>query len=309
MSCGLQKNGAYASLIMKKGSLHSLLIFFTTATITGTASAEPDSLDRADLWADTAEDIDEAPGYEEPKDARRTWSFSLGLVGGVSPDYEGSDSYGAGYGPNFSITWRDTIFYKGNMLGANLIKNKHLTAGPILSWTSGRNDDSDDKLEGLGDVDSSTEAGGFIVYRNKPSRFKLEARQDMGSGHEGALVELSGGTNLPFKKPYVFVGFGTTWASNDYMESFFGVNSKQSENSGLRRYRADAGIKDISIGLTSGHRITKRWRIGGKIGYKRLTGDAANSPIVDDKNQFIAGISFSYHTGSSDPADDPTDDF
>ena len=280
------------------GAASLLLGAIAVATVAATASADVDSLDRADLWADTAEDIDEAPGYEDPKDAKREWVLNLGLAGGVAPEYEGSNDYDFGYGPNFSIFWRDILFYKGKSLGANLIRGKHFKAGPILSWTSGRDEDDDDKLEGLGDIDSTIEAGGFILYRNKPLRFRLEARQDMNSGHNGALVELSGGTTLPFKKPFVFVALGTTWASDDYMESFFGVNRKQSERSGLRTYNADAGIKDVSISLISGHNFTNRWRIGGKIEYKRLVGDAADNPIIDDKDQFLAGISFSYHMGS-----------
>jgi outer membrane protein len=132
----------------------------------------------------------------------------------------------------------------------------------------------------------------------KPLRFRLEVRQDIDSGHEGALVELSGGTTLPFENPIVFVSLGTTWASDDYMESFFGIDSGQSAASGLKEYNADAGIKDVNIGLAAGYSITPRWRVGGKLGYKRLVGDAADSPIVDDEDQFFAGITLSYHIGS-----------
>ena len=126
----------------------------------------------------------------------------------------------------------------------------------------------------------------------------MEARQDADSGHEGALVELSAGTSLPFEKPLVFIALGTTWASDDYMESFFAVDAQQSADSGLKKYDAEAGIKDVSVSMTSGYKITNRWRIGGKLEYKRLVGDAADSPIVDDENQFLAGISLSYHMGS-----------
>jgi len=38
--------------------------------------------------------------------------------------------------------------------------------------------------------------------------------------------------------------------------------------------------------------------------YKRLLGDAADSPIVDDKNQFVVGIALSYHMGSKYLPDD-----
>lgn len=275
-----------------------MTVFLATVIITGTASADMESLDEIDLWTDVAEEIDEAPGYEDPEDTSRKWAFSLGLVGGFSPDYEGSDDYEFGYGPNLAFSWRDLIFYKGKTLGLNLLKMNNLKAGPILSWTSGRDEDDNDKLEGLGDVDSSIEAGGLIAYRMKPMRFRLEVRQDINSGHEGAMIEVSGGTGLPFDKQLVFLSIGTTWASEDYMESFFGVDAQQSAASGLRAYNADAGFKDINVGLTGGYSITHRWRVGGKLEYKRLVGDAADSPIVDDENQFLVGVSLTYRMGS-----------
>ena len=269
-----------------------MTVFFATVIITGTASAD------IDLWTDVAEEIDEAPGYEDPEDASRKWAFSLGVAGGFAPDYEASDDYEFGIGPDIAFSWQDRIFYKGRSLGANLLRTKNLKAGPILSWNSGRDEDDNSKLDGLGDVDSTIEAGGFIAYRMKPMRFRLEVRQDVGSEHEGALVELSGGTGLPFEKPLVFVSLGATWASDDYMESFFGVDAQQSGASGLQAYNADGGIKDVNIGLTGGYSITNRWRVGGKLEYKRLVGDAADSPIVDDENQFLVGVSLTYHMGS-----------
>jgi outer membrane scaffolding protein for murein synthesis (MipA/OmpV family) len=267
-------------------------VLFTPLITTGTTSSELDEL------IDMTEEIDEAPGYEDPKDKKREWTLSIGVISGVTPEYEGSDDYEFGIGPNIAGSWRDILFFKGKTFGANLIREKNLKAGPILSWSGGRDEDDNDKLEGLGDVDGSIEAGGFVSYRKKPLRFKLEARHDVNSGHEGGLVELSGGTTLPFTKPRVFVALGTTWASDDYMESFFGVDSKQSAESGLKKYKAESGIKDINLSVTAGYSITNRWRLGGKVEYKRLLGDAADSPIVEDKNQFLAGIGISYHFGS-----------
>lgn len=276
-----------------------MTVSFVTVSIIGTASADDgDTMDEFDLWADISEEIDEAPGYENTKDDEREWAISFGIAGGVSPDYEGSSDYEFSFGPNIGASWRDRIFYKGKSLGANIIKEKNFKVGPIVSWSSGRDEDDNDKLEGLGDVDSSIEAGGFLAYRMKPMRFRLEIRQDIDSGHEGALVELSGGTTLPFTKPRVFVSLGTVWASDDYMQSFFGVDTGQSAASGLKKYNADAGIKEVNLGVTAGYSITPRWRVGGKIEYKRLVGDAADSPIVDDEDQFLAGISLTYHMGS-----------
>ena len=255
-------------------------------------------MEEAELWADVSEEINEAPGYEDTKDADRKWAISVGVAARVVPDYEGSNDYGVGFGPNISAAWRDTIFYKGRTLGANLIRKENFKAGVILAKASGRDEDDNDKLEGLGDVDGGIEVGGFVSYKKKPWRFNAEARQEVNSGHEGALVGLSAGSELPFAKPLLFIELGTTWASDDYMESFFGIDSQQSANSGLESHNADAGFKDINISVSAGYPITKRWRIGATMEYKRLLGEAADSPIVDDKNQFVAGIGLSYHMGS-----------
>ena len=251
-------------------SLFLISILFVTLTITGTASADLGDADEMGLWADVAEDIDEAPGYEDPKDSKRKWTLSIGLAGGVSPEYEGSDTYEFGAGPNLAGSWGDIFFFKGKTLGANLIRQKKLKAGLILSGASGRDEDDNDTLDGLGDIDSTIEAGGFISYRIKPWRFELEARQDVGSEHDGALVEMSAGTTLPFDTPLVFVALGATWASDDYMESFFGIDAKQSANSGHKKYKAESGIKDVKISMTAGYPLTNRWRLGGKVEYKRL---------------------------------------
>jgi outer membrane scaffolding protein for murein synthesis (MipA/OmpV family) len=283
--------------VFQRSSLLLIAMLFAAMSFSGVAVADG-ILDDIGLWADVSEEIDEAPGYEDAKDKSREWALSIGVIGGVAPDYEGSNDYESGFGPNLAGSWKNVLFFKGKSLGANVIREKNFKVGPILSWISGRDEDDNDKLEGLGDVDSSIEAGGFISYRKKPLRFRLEARQDLNSGHEGALVELSGGTTLPFGKKSVFVALGTTWASDDYMESFFGVDSKQSVDSGLKKYTAEAGFKDVKVSVTAGYPITNRWRLGGKAEYKRLVGDAADSPIVDDENQFLVGIGISYRMGS-----------
>jgi outer membrane protein len=282
--------------------LLTLTTLFSIALITGVASAADHLME--ELWEGISEEINEAPGYEDAKDADRKWALSIGVAAGVSPDYEGSNDYEFGFGPNISASWRDTIFYKSKSLGANLIRKKNLKAGLIATRATKRKEDDNDKLEGLGDVDSGIEVGGFVSYKTKPLRFKAEARQEVDSGHEGALVELNVGSDMPFAKTLVYVELGTTWASDDYMDNFFAIDSQQSSNSGLQRYNADAGFKDVNISISVGYPITNRWKIGAMVECKRLLGDAADSPIVDDKNQFVAGISVSYHLGSKFLPDD-----
>ena len=87
---------------------------------------------------------------------------------------------------------------------------------------------------------------------------------------------------------------GSSYADGAYMESFFGVTAAQSAASTLPTFDAGSGIKDVYINLTGDFRLDDRWtfKLGGR--YARLIGDAADSPIVESRDQFQAVIGLSY---------------
>ena len=81
------------------------------------------------------------------------------------------------------------------------------------------------------------------------------------------------------------------------MSSFFDVTPAESAASGLRTFDADAGFKDIKIGLMGLFHISEKWHVGGGVYYGHLFGDAEDSPVVDDvgsASQLFAGLSVLY---------------
>ena len=78
------------------------------------------------------------------------------------------------------------------------------------------------------------------------------------------------------------------------MQSYFGVSAEQAANSGLSRYEAKSGIKDIGLGLGLDYTPYRNWSVTGGYGYSRLQGDAADSPIVQQRNQhrLYGGVSY-----------------
>lgn len=90
---------------------------------------------------------------------------------------------------------------------------------------------------------------------------------------------------------------GSTWASEDYMSSYFGIDSADAARSGLDRFNADEGFKDVSLGGALNYRFLERWSVTALATYARLLGDAEDSPVVDDvggANQFFAGALINY---------------
>jgi outer membrane scaffolding protein for murein synthesis (MipA/OmpV family) len=248
------------------------------------------------MFSDVSEEMDNAPGFDtEP--AKENWKFSLGAVVGIKPDYEGSNDYEFAWAPDIKISWRDTIVLRGKSLRVVYRWNK-LRAGALIATEGGRDEDDNNALRGLGDVDSGFAAGAFLDYKIlKRVTLKSEYRHEFADGHGGALFDLGAELKLPFGKPWVKAYFGATYASEDYTEAFFGVNANQSAGSGLPQYNADGGVKNFTFSLASGYDITENWVIGATVIYSRLVGDAADSPIVEQrgsKDQVTAGIGLSY---------------
>jgi outer membrane protein len=88
-----------------------------------------------------------------------------------------------------------------------------------------------------------------------------------------------------------------TVASDDYMETYFGVDAADSARSGLSTFDADSGVKDWSLALGATYDVNDSWSLGIFGLYKLLLDDASDSPVVDDageENQFIGGIFTTY---------------
>ncbi len=251
-----------------------------------------------EAWARAIE-IEESGETLEPGDeqfVRDDWYVRIGIIGGAVPGYLGSDHYEGSYAPRLKIVWRDRLFLNDRQLGANVYKSGSLSFGPFIRYTGGRSDNNEG-LEGLGRIDRTLTAGGFLNYNFGVLRFKSEVQKDILDEQQGTLAILRLGTRVPWSRPVVTVYASTTWASNEYMNSFFGVNAVQAVRTGLPAFDPDAGIRDVALSVSTGYRIRENWSLGGHVEYRRLLGDAADSPLVDlqgSANQFVIGMGLNY---------------
>lgn len=226
------------------------------------------------------------------------WSIVIGAGGAYAPDYEGSDDYEFQPFPFASIVYDDFIFIEGTSLGVSLLKYEGLKAGPIARYGSGRDEGDNDALDGLGYIDDSIELGGFAKYETGIWSAAMTVTQDVGGGHDGMVAEMATGMAVPFtEKLRSSVEASVSWADGNYMESFFGVSRSQSLKSGHDRFEAESGFKDVGIMLGLDYMITEAVGVSGRVQYKRLIGDAADSPVVVDKgsaDQFFTGMFLTY---------------
>jgi outer membrane protein len=70
------------------------------------------------------------------------------------------------------------------------------------------------------------------------------------------------------------------------MQTYFGVDRRDAARSGLDRYNADSGIKDVGIDLGVNWIITQSWSAKGIASFTQLVGDADDdSPVVDEGSE------------------------
>jgi len=211
----------------------------------------------------------------------------LGVGAMAAPVYEGSDDTEVSVLPLVIVDDLYGFNFQPVKLSYNLIDTQaangswSLRAGPSVAPSAARDQDDDGDLRGLGDVDTGVMAGGFVDAQLGPITLGIDAAQEVADGHEGAVVGLSLGTRVRLNEKLSFTpAVSTTWASDDYMQSFFGVTAAQAVTSNYTTFDANAGFKDVGAQAALQYGLSDKWSLTWSVSYTRLIGDAADSPIV-----------------------------
>lgn len=227
------------------------------------------------------------------------WQVRLGVMPAYVPDYEGSNDYEVRVLPDIEVTYSDWFFFNRFGVGVNLLREGPLTAGISLAPGFGRDQDDNMALRGLGDVDTTAELRLFASYSLGPVGLSASVRRDiLREGHKGHVAEIAAAYRFrPAQGLMVFAGPNLTWADGNYMSSFFGINTAQAAASRYAVFDADAGVKDVGFGAIAIADVGGGWSVTTIANYKRLLGDAADSPIVaiaGSADQVFAGVGLSY---------------
>ena len=229
----------------------------------------------------------------------RAWRVEVGAGVGFAPDYEGSEDYKAV--PQFYVRAQREHFFvelEGPTLRANLVPHPVLKAGPVLRYRLERDNVENDRVDRLREVDAALELGGFVGVQWGKWDASVTLVQDVAGGHEGLLLTLGGGYTWPLTDRLTLgLDVSSTYASGDYMDSYFSIDADNSARSGLPAFDAGAGFKDIGARVRLRYQMLAQWGIVGTLGYTRLLGDAADSPIVDGEgsaDQVTGGVMVIY---------------
>jgi MipA family protein len=221
----------------------------------------------------------------------------LGLGFRVEPAYEGSDEFDVAPLPIIDIKWMETFYLNArDGLGFYLWKLPNLEIGAGFDYRYGREESDADRLAGLGDVDDSFEAAASFRLRFSPEwHASAQFRRDLSSGHEGTTADLGVGYGTEIAPGWRGnLEFVVEWADQDYMTSFFGVDAAQAGRSGLAQFEPDAAFKALAFGGGLNYKIDAHWFAEALIRFSLLTGDAADSPVIESDTQLLSGVGVGY---------------
>jgi MipA family protein len=277
---------------MRTSTLVIAIVLICGCLTTGVAVAQPAST------GDAVDPVDTAPG-----DGIRV---TLGAGAGVAPDYEGSDEYEAVplWNLNVSNLYHPKTYVQvfGPLLRSNFIPDDHWRLGVAGQFIKKRDNVHNNQVDRLKSVDASAMLGliggyDFLADPRQDLVLEVEARQDVANDN-GFLATIRGAYRGRLTDSLGGVAFvGSTWADDDYMKSYFGIDAANAAASGLDQFNANEGFKDVSFGGALSYRFLERWSVAVLGTYARLLNDAKDSPIVDDvgdANQFFGGALINY---------------
>lgn len=249
----------------------------------------------------------------DPNDQSDT--FSIGAGAGIMPDYEGSDDYE--FIPVVGIRGRYNgfnFYSRGTFLYVDFIRRGdsalEFDLGPIVGARFNRTGKvDDDRVDALPERDTAFEVGGFagVTYHGLTNpydalSFHVDVSTDVSGAHGSTLITptLDFGTPLSMTT-YVGVSASAEWAGDGYADYYYSIGPNGSLASGLPQFDADGGLKHWRLGLFANQSIsgdlTHGWSIFGTGLYTKLSGDFADSPIVDEvgsSSQWFGALGVAY---------------
>jgi outer membrane protein len=229
------------------------------------------------------------------------WTVTIGAGGNFRPDFEGATHDLLRPVPIFSVQRagsRQQFIGPRDGAGIALFDTGGFRAGPVITSLPARKASSDSALNGLHDINTTIELGGFVEYFPVDwFRARLEVRRGF-DGSDGVFADL-------FADAIVPVWDRLTWSAGPRLSfvnthgtaPFFGIDQAEAPASGLPVFDARGGLHSVGAGTQLRYQIAPQWEVHSYVEYQRLTGDAAASPLITQRgspNQTTFSIGGSY---------------
>jgi outer membrane protein len=227
------------------------------------------------------------------------WVVTIGGYIATEPRYPGSNDNTAAFRPIIDIRRpgdREWINLPNDASNLTLFEGANWRAGVAADYLGDRTHEH--ALRGLRDIDYTLELGGFAEYYPAPFlRTRLEVLQGV-TGAEGLAVNLAADAIFRPQAQWLFTaGPRLKFVNTQYQSTFFSVSRIEADRSIFPSYHASGGLNSAGVDATARYSVNERLSLRAFAEWNRLTGDAADSPIVrlrGSEDQWQAGVGASY---------------
>ncbi|WP_196885444.1 MipA/OmpV family protein [Aureivirga sp. CE67] len=221
--------------------------------------------------------------------------YSVGAGAAVIPEFEGSNDYRLLPLVNFSANWMNGRYIRVNGLNteANILKNRKWNFGPMITAKIDRDNSlSNSVISRLPEIDFAFGAGLFGKFNYKRFHFKASYTYDITDVSNGGLANLELGYNYRKGKIISRSTIQSSYATSNYLNTYFGVTQTGSLLSDLPVYNLEAGFKNVGLSSSFIYALNQKWMLGTAVRYNLLIGDVADSPIVSQgsEHQFVTAL-------------------
>lgn len=229
--------------------------------------------------------------------AQAGWTGALGLGLAEVAKYPGASTDRARLEPLVSIDYGDRLFIGPLGIGVAALCWDGFRAGPVIGFERGRYQSDDPHLAGLGDISTSVTAGIFAGYSQGPLEVLATARQAISHSTNGlsGLLQVNLRHALVGTRTLVAAGPDLEFGNGDFERTWFGISPAQSASSGLAVYAPRAGINRIGLHAGLTYRASRHFLYRFFARVSDISGEAAQSPIVERRTQFAVGAGIAYH--------------
>ena len=209
--------------------------------------------------------------------------ITIGVGGLYQPNYLGARKYQFQPVPAIDIKHGRFFVNFQNGIGVTAVDNEVFTAGVgvVMIFDNYERKDVPNRFN---KIDMGAGARGFVSVR----QFGLEATagltQIFAGSTKGLIADFSLSRPIMVnERLFLSPSIGTRWANAKNNDRFYGVNALQSQESGLRQFRAGSGFLDAKAELGLQYQLTEHIGFGATGGVATLLGKVKNSPIVRKK--------------------------
>ncbi|MFP4518738.1 MAG: MipA/OmpV family protein [Oceanicaulis sp.] len=219
------------------------------------------------------------------------------------PDYAGSDDFRVIPFGALRVEWGEVVIRTdGPGLAAELYEAGPVTLGVYGRWSGGRNEVEDAVVSLLPEVDNSIFTGVFAEIELADEILSpvdsLTLGVKAGADALGTVDGIAWTGSLTYagalsRRSFYALSASVSGFSDDYADTLFSVDAAGATASGLPVYTAGGGVQDLGLTGIYTYGFTERWSLTTILGWSRLLGDYADSPLVavrGDENQYFLGL-------------------